>query len=808
MLERRVIEVKGTVQGVGFRPFVHRLAVAGDLRGFVRNDAGRVIIDVEGDATGLDDFCTALTLRPPPLSTISSVHIHVAPPGAHKLFVIAPSATRDTPTTRVHGASSPTAAGDESVDAVPAFPHEAIDSAPAIPPDVATCDACLDELRDPSNRRHHHPFITCVDCGPRLTIVRESPYDRERTTMQPFARCDACETEYTDPLDRRFHAETISCHDCGPRLAAQRSPFGLTVRKGSALHLGEREFGAAALDTAVTVLRGGGIVAIKALGGYHLACDASDADAVARLRTRKRRWSKPLAVMVRDDAAVLELCDASADELNVLASPARPIVLINQRLGTQLAVNVAPENGRLGIMLPSTPVHHLLLAALDIPLVMTSGNRSGEPVAIDDAAAYEAFGDVADLLLTHDRDISARCDDSVVHVVAGDVRQIRRARGYVPNTVTMNTNARESILAVGGHLKNTVCVTSGRSAFLSPHVGDLDSLTTRTAALAAIEMMAKLADVQPSVLAHDLHPEYTSTRIAEWYADAHDVPHRVAVQHHHAHIAACVAEHGHKEPVIGVAFDGAGLGADGEIWGGEFLVVSGARFVRAGHVAYVPMIGGDAMARAPWRSAIAHMAAAGVDPELAIYHRPKSVETSDWELVRQLAGRPQATQRTSSIGRLFDAVASLAGFCHVAHHEGEAAMALEAAAANVVAQGYPVSIGEGTPFTFDASAIIHGVLSDLARDRDRVEIAAAFHTTLADLVVMACQRMREETGLDCVALSGGVFVNRRLTECASAALESRRFRVLLPRLAPCNDGGLALGQAYVAACALEEELCV
>ncbi len=775
MLERRVIEVEGTVQGVGFRPFVHRLAAAGELRGFVRNNANLVVIDIEGETTGLDAFCAALRLAPPPLSEISALRMVTAPVLSHDTFRIVPSVVREH-------IRDDAATGISQV-------------APAIPPDVATCDACLAEMKNPANRRYLHPFITCTDCGPRYTIVCSAPFDRERTTMAAFARCPACDLEYHNPLDRRFHAEAISCHACGPSLTAYPASD------------------VAPLAAACAVLQGGGVVALKALGGFHLACSATDFRAVSRLRERKHRPTKPLAVMVRDIAGAGAIAELTADDAAALTCSARPIVLVQQRMHGatsrhELAGNIAPGNSTLGVMLPSTPLHHLLLSAMNEPLVMTSGNRSGEPVAIDDDSARHAFGDVADLILSHDRDIAARCDDSVVQVVAGAVRHVRRARGQVPRTIQLAAPARGPVLAMGGHLKNTVCLLRGHTAYLSAHVGDMDSVASRDALLAAIADLIVLADAHPTIIAHDMHPGYVPTSMAEQVRIDRGISRMVAVQHHHAHVAACTAEYGVRAPVIGIVFDGAGAGTDGAVWGGEFLVVSGAQFVRAGHLRYVTLPGGDAAARKPWRSAVTHLASAGVNAQLSARFRPAAVLEADWELVRQLALHPHPQHRTSSVGRLFDAVASLIGVCHSSHHEGEAAMALEAIATENDACGYPLTLGAGAPWTVDAAEIIQGVLSDIRRGRSVPAIASAFHASVRDLVVLGAERIREDTGVTTVVLSGGVFMNKRLTEGTVRALEARRFRVLLPRAVPVNDGGLALGQAHVAACALEDESCV
>lgn len=762
MMERRLIAVQGVVQGVGFRPYVHRLAAANGLFGTVRNDPGGVTIDVEGDASHLDAFLRTLTHEPPPSASIARIAVAHATPQAYAGFHIAPSAER-------------------SAEA----------ATPMLPADVATCDTCLAELFDPGDRRFGHPFITCTVCGPRLTIVRDTPYDRERTTMAAFAMCDDCRREYQDPSNRRYHAEAIACPACGPTLTALRNAADTRPLRGGSV-----------LDAAADVLRDGGIVAVKALGGYHLTCDATSEVAVARLRARKRRVTKPLALMVRDLAAAHVLACISDGERQLLESQARPIVLLERKAGTSIALGVAPSQRTIGVMLPATPLHHLLLAALDRPLVMTSGNRSDEPVVTDEASMFAALGDVADLFLSHDRAIAVRCDDSVARVAAGDVQLLRRARGYAPRAIPLTVSALVPVLALGAHLKNTICVAREGTAFLSPHVGDLDSWASRQALRAAVDGAIRIAGATPAVIAHDLHPDYASTHVAHALAGELGIERKIAVQHHHAHVAACVAEQGVTGPVIGVAFDGAGLGTDGAIWGGEFLLVDGAAFQRCGHLAYVPLPGGDAAARRPWRSAAAHLAGAQLQRA-----RPADVTESEWHGVEKLLARPHAFPRTSSVGRLFDAVASLLGLCQVSRHEGEAAMMLEAIADVQNARAYDTTLAGGDIWTADPGEIIRGAVGDLDRGHDVAAIAGAFHRSLSNLVVAGCERMRETTGTSTVVLTGGVFMNALLLSLVSEALDQRRFRVFIPRMVPCNDGGVALGQAYVAVHALQDEPC-
>jgi hydrogenase maturation protein HypF len=760
MVERRLIAVEGTVQGVGFRPYVHRLAWANKLRGRVRNGGGGVLIDVEGEAHDVDAFCDALTYAPPPLAAISRVRVERAPLLAYDGFLIGDS---------------------ELLASTPAKP--------LVPPDIATCDACLSELFDPSNRRFGHPFITCTDCGPRFTIIRDTPYDRARTMMAAFAMCADCHREYHDPANRRFHAEAIACWSCGP-----------TLRAAATISAHHSPAGQDPVAAAVVALRDGNIVALKALGGFHLACDATNGVAVARLRARKHRVAKPLAVMVRDADAADALCVVSVTERSLLESPARPIVLVDRRPDADVADAIAPGQQTLGVMLPSTPLHHLLLRAVDGPLVMTSGNRSGEPVVTDERSAVAALGGIADLFLWHDRAIGARCDDSVVHVVSGAARTVRRARGYASRAIPLALPTPQPVLALGGHLKNTICLATGQQAMLSPHIGALDSVESRQALRDAVTWTIRAARIAPTVIAHDLHPEYGSTHAADELAADLEIRHRVAVQHHHAHVAACVAEHGETGPVIGVAFDGAGLGSDGAIWGGEFMCVNGATFERYGHLAYVPLPGGDAAARRPWRSAYVHLAASGF--EMA---RPDAVDPVEWRALGQVMSHAEQLPRTSSVGRLFDAVASVLGLCHVSRFEGEAAMTVEAAADPLADRGYATPIDNGATWTVDASSIVRAVADDRRRGISVCEVAGSFHRALGDVIVAGCERIREATGTSVVAFGGGVFVNALLLSLSTAKLTERGFRVRVPRDVPCNDGGLSLGQAYVAARALEED---
>jgi hydrogenase maturation protein HypF len=762
-MQRRLIELHGIVQGVGMRPFAFRLATRLGLRGRVRNRAGGVLIDVEGGAGALRRFVDRLTAGASRFADIHTVRVARAAVRRYDDFRIVASA--------------------------------ATDRAPwMVAPDLATCDACLADLLNEANRRGGYPFTTCTHCGPRFTIVDSLPYDRPRTTMATFPLCAKCRDEYENVRDRRFHAQPIACPACGPTLVWRAGDVARTR-------------GAAALDAAVAALRSGAIVAIKGIGGYHLACDAADERVVQRLRDRKHRDAKPFAVMARDLQSARRLVRLTQAEAAVLSSPARPIVLAAKRASSIVAANVAPGTDTLGVLLPYTPLHHLLLRACGGPFVMTSGNRSEEPIAFRDDDAFFALRDVADGFLLHDRPIQTRCDDSVVRVrgEAADVSFLRRSRGFAPRPLRVAEAWPVPVLALGGHLKNVFCLAKDRYAFLSPHIGDLDHPDTRRALADGIEHYCRLFGITPAVVVHDRHPEYATTRAAESLAG--DAP-RLAVQHHHAHVASCVAEHGVTEPVIGVVFDGAGLGDDGAIWGGEFLVAEGAGFERLAHLAYVPLPGGDAAAREPWRMAVAHLwTALGADFDRCQDALPffAGLDPAALRLVLQLLHRRGHAPPTSSVGRLFDAVAALVGVAATNGYEAQAAIALERlAAASGSTRGaggasYPVEIrDDGAGWIIDPAPLFRAIAHDLLSKRPRGAIASAFHQALADLVAATTGRIARRTGIRRVALTGGVFQNARLERLTARALRAQGFDVLVHRKVPCNDGGLALGQALIA----------
>ena len=705
--ERRRFRVRGVVQGVGFRPFVYRLARQHRLGGFVLNDGHGVLIEAEGDAAALDAFASSLHQQAPALARIETVTAELLSPSGESDFAVIAS--------RPTGASA------------------------LIPPDVATCEDCLRELFDPTDRRFRYPFINCTQCGPRFTIVRSVPYDRPSTTMAGFPMCTDCRREYADPSDRRFHAEPIACPACGPRLSLP-------------------------LEEAIGLLRAGAILAVKGLGGYHLACDAGSEEVVARLRSRKRREEKPFALMTAEPDA---LAVVSSEEWALLRSPARPIVLLPRRSHAPLGLSVAPETPWLGVMLPYTPLHHLLASDFGRPLVMTSGNQSDEPIAFDDAEARSRLSSIADAFLSHDRPIHRRCEDSVVRAMF----PVRRSRGYAPSGLPLPIPAERPIVAAGAELKSTFCVARGASAFLSPHLGDLDSEPAYRAYRADLELYLEMLGVEPEVIAHDLHPEYLATKWA-FDQDAE----LIGVQHHHAHAAACLAEHGEQGPALALVFDGTGYGTDGTLWGGELLRCDLAKFERLAHLEPVPLPGGDAAIRQPWRIAAVHLERAS---------RPVPFER--WPLVREsLKLDPPLS---SGMGRLFDAVAALLGVREEVSYEGQAAIELEHLAGSTEAEPYAWRFGDGT-------ALVRAVHDDLAAGRPRAEIAAAFHEAVAAAAAEACAEAGEPR---VVVLSGGSFQNLRLLGSTRRRLEALGFRVLSHRLVPPNDGGVSFGQAAVAA---------
>jgi hydrogenase maturation protein HypF len=746
---RNEVRVEGIVQGVGFRPFVHQLAGRLGLAGLVGNDARGVFVEVEGTPAAVASFLRALRLEAPPLALVERVTARPLPLKGGDGFTIAPSA--------------------------PGGERQAL-----VSPDTAACDDCLRELQDPADRRYRYPFVNCTNCGPRFTIVRDVPYDRPNTTMAGFAMCADCAREYHDPADRRFHAQPVCCPACGPALR-------LLGRDGRALD-GEP------LRAAASLLLDGRVVAVKGLGGYHLAADAASEPAVAALRARKHREDKPFAVMVADLEAAGRLCAVDPVEAAMLAGPRRPIVLLRRRAGAPLAAPVAPGNRFVGLMLPYTPLHHLLLAEVGRPLVLTSGNLSDEPIAYQDGDALERLGGIAEAFLLHDRPIHVRADDSVVRAFAGRELPIRRSRGYAPQPLALPWPFPRPVLACGAELKSTFCLAKGRHAFVSHHVGDLENYETLRSFTEGVEHFQRLFDVAPALVAHDLHPEYLSTK----YALERHGAELVGVQHHHAHVAACLADNGETGPAIGVAFDGLGYGPDGTIWGGELLLADLAGFERAGHLAQVPLPGGAAAIREPWRMAAAHLDAAfpgGAPAGLAVAER----NSGRWDQVLALARSGVQSPATSSAGRLFDAVAAILGVRDAVNYEGQAAIELEQLADPDEPGAYRAGLAGDRPLRVLGSDLVAAVVDDLLAGTDPAVVAARFHNGVAMAVVEACTALRERTRLATVALSGGVFQNLLLLGRVGAWLEERGFRVLTHSRVPPNDAGISLGQAVVAA---------
>ncbi len=767
---RNRIDVRGIVQGVGFRPFVYKLAHSLGLTGYVFNSSSGVTIEIEGAEAQVTTFIETLRTSPPQLAAISTIAVSEVEARGGTDFSILQS-------------------------------HEESGGFSLISPDAGTCDACWHDFGDPHNRRYGYPFTNCTHCGPRYTIIQDIPYDRATTTMARFTMCPACAAEYADPEDRRFHAQPNACRVCGPSLEL--------VARGTSLDdclFADRD-SLSLIRKARTLLRAGNILAIKGLGGFLLACDASNEAAVAELRRRKRRPDKPFALMTRDAAAARTICQVSVEDEAALVSVRRPIVVLPRLPGAAVSNSVAPGNDTLGVMLPYTPLHYLLFS--DSPataseytaLVMTSGNLSEEPIVVSNAEAVRHLDGVADWFLLHNRDIWMRADDSVVQTFEGRERVLRRSRGFVPQTIDLGIELDE-ILAFGGELKNTFCLTKGRYAILSQHIGDLENFETMQFFEETLARLQHLFRVSPRAVAHDLHPGYWSTRMAL----ASTIERKIGVQHHHAHIASCMAENHLRDKVIGVAFDGTGFGADGKIWGGEFMVADFAGFERRAHLRYVPMPGGDAAVRQPWRMALSYLRdafgqqiPAGLQcfPGVA----PKQVELVDTMLAKRIQ-----TVDTSSCGRLFDAVAAILGLTSEVTFEGQAAIALETAAIRAgdvlhmhEADHYDFYIDDGEPMVVDLRATIRAIAKDADTQAKPVEeIAAKFHNTLAAAIVEVCNRIRKSGGLDRVCLSGGTFQNLYLLERTIVQLRRRGFTVFQHAQVPANDGGIALGQAVIA----------
>ncbi|HEX6098710.1 MAG TPA: carbamoyltransferase HypF [Thermoanaerobaculia bacterium] len=768
------IEIRGTVQGVGYRPWVYQLARTLGIGGRVWNHARGVSIEAHGSEDSLERFAAALRVEGPPAARVQAV-------------VCTGIAYVDRATFSI----------DESV--------ESGEHRVSIPADLATCDDCLQELFDPADRRYRYPFINCTNCGPRYSIVTGAPYDRPKTSMAPFAMCAHCRSEYDSPADRRFHAQPNACPTCGPRITAM-SPHGQELASPDPISFAAR------------ALRAGMIVALKGLGGFHLACDATSPSAVKRLRERKHRETKPFAVMVRDLAEAETLAVLSDDERALLVSTERPIVLAQSRQpvipsrvdgeqtsgdSTSRAPNrevlrraaPAQDDRLIGLFLPYTPLHHLLLHDAGVPLVMTSGNVSDEPMVTTNADALAQLGGIADIFLLHDREIVTRVDDSVVRVIGRAPVLLRRARGFVPRAIETARDFAEPILACGAHLKNTFCIAAGNSAFPGPHIGDLESVATLHAYETAIERMQEFVGVTPRVLAHDLHPDYFSTR----YALSREGVETIGVQHHHAHIASVMAEHGLEGPVLGIAYDGTGFGTDGTSWGGELLIADYGRFERFATFRPIALAGGDQAIRQPWRVALALLDDA-FDGEAPVQLIPlfRELPRHDIDAVRRMIARNFNTTPARGVGRLFDAIGALVLEMPIARYEGEVAFRWNMVAADAERGRYPIVVRDGAaPWEIDPRPIVRGVLDDLLAHRSPATISGRFHNTLAAATIELARAALSVHGDLPVVLSGGCFQNARLAESILDALRPD-VRVFMNRNVPPGDGGIALGQAFIA----------
>ncbi|MBI5942964.1 MAG: carbamoyltransferase HypF [Chloroflexi bacterium] len=772
------IHVTGVVQGVGFRPFVYGLAARLDLRGWVSNTSAGVEIEVQGQKSKVENFIHSLTAEAPPLARIDSVNVQ------DKIFDIEYLTFNIQPSTYIAGEFQP------------------------ISPDVALCADCERELFDPNDRRYLYPFINCTNCGPRFTIIKDLPYDRPATTMADFPMCDTCRAEYENPLDRRFHAQPTACPDCGPFVQLRYS-------SGASPSVSSIDLRLSAILKTRQLLREGKIIAVKGLGGFHLACDASNEKAVAELRRRKGRAGKPFALMFADLGSVRKFCNVNEDEAALLTGHEKPIVLLNVLDGNRIAPSVAPQMDTLGVMLPYTPLHHLLfnrkdpmLASQPAPsvLVMTSGNFSEEPIAIENEDALERLAPLADAFLLHNRDIHIRCDDSVVRVTGQRLKVegqetfnpqpsimfLRRSRAYAPYPVSLPFDLKPT-LAVGGELKNTFCLTRDRYAFLSQHIGDMENVEVYDSFTQNVEHLSRLFRVQPEIIAHDMHPGYFTTSYAE---RATPNAQRIPVQHHHAHIASCMADNKLEDrKLIGLSFDGTGYGTDGVIWGGEVLLASYADFERFAHLEYLPLPGGDSATRSPWRIAAGYVESLGLD----IVNLPflESVEPQAVDLVRQQVQKKLNAPLTSSMGRLFDAISSLIGIRNQVTYEAQAAIEME-----VLSKKF---IGEANPYPFEiedgiirVGEMFRHIIRDVKSNQMAGLIGARFHHTVSGMAVEASKTLREKTKITEVALSGGVWQNQILLELTREKLMRENFVVYTHQQTPANDGGLALGQAVVA----------
>lgn len=741
-LTSKKIRVYGIVQGVGFRPFVYRLAKRYALKGWVLNTSSSVEIEIEGEEESIERFIIDLQTKLPPIARIEKIEIEDSLPNNYHDFSI-----------------------KESKEDL---------GYQLISPDIAVCKDCLKELFDPKDRRYRYPFINCTNCGPRFTIIKDIPYDRKNTTMAKFKMCDDCEREYNDLLDRRFHAQPNACPVCGPKLWIKGIDSEDPIKETAKL------------------LKEGFIVAIKGLGGFHLACDATNTRTVKLLRERKKRGYKPFAVMMKDLDTVKRYCYISLEEERLLQSPQSPIVLLKIKNLGDISVEVAPNNRYLGVMLPYTPLHHILLREIDLPLIMTSGNLSEEPICQDNEEALDRLKGIADYFLLNDRDIYSRYDDSVVFVLEDKPQIIRRARGYAPSPIKLPFKIKQT-LACGGELKNTFCLTKDNYAFISQHIGDLENIETLEHFTNTIELYKRLFRVEPEVIACDMHPDYLSTRYALQFEEILPI---IRVQHHYAHIVSCMVENGITEPVIGVAFDGSGYGLDGNIWGGEVLIADYDSFIRKAHLEYLPMPGGELAIRKPYRLAIGYLySLLGDIPKLSFLD---NVSEEEIKIIKEQIEKGINTPLTSSIGRLFDAISSILNICSEATYEGQPAIELEMAIEDTDSEEYYNFEIENDNDTFiiKVKPLFEEILDDMGKVPNSY-ISVKFHNTVARMILDLSTLIREKTKINTVALSGGCFQNRALLKKSIVFLKEERFRVYIHSNVPCNDGGLSLGQAII-----------
>ena len=749
---RTQISIKGIVQGVGFRPFIYNLAKKYELKGYVLNNTSGVNIEVEGESSVIDEFIQKIKTEPPPQAVIFEMHSQNIEPLGYEDFTIRKS-------------------DDQEEKFVP------------ISPEIATCKDCIKELFDPSDHRYRYPFINCTNCGPRFTIVKDIPYDRKFTTMAPFIMCEKCQREYDDPGDRRFHAQPNACPKCGPKLS-------LLDDKGGEINVPD------VITEVCRLLKDGKIIAIKGLGGYHLACDAMNKDAVSTLRSRKFREHKPFALMVKDVETAKTLCYVNDEEEKLLKGTIRPIVLLRKRPDCRVAESVAPHQEYHGVMLPYTPLHHVLMAESGLVLVMTSGNISSEPIVYHDDEAFERLSRIPDYFLVHDREIHIRTDDSVSRVWHGKEVVLRRSRGYCPFPLLLPFQFEEQILACGAELKNTFCLTRGNYAFMSHHIGDLENLETLTSFEQGIEHFKRIFYIDPAYVAYDLHPDYLSTKYA---LSVNGVP-KIGIQHHHAHITSCMCDNGIDGEVIGISFDGTGYGTDEKIWGGEFLVCDYGGFERVAHLEYVPLPGGEKAIKEPWRMAASFLDRIYGDSMYGLgIDFVKTLDRNKWTIIKKMIDKGLNSPLTSSSGRLFDAVSALVGVRQEVYYEGQAAIELEMAADKDEEGFYSYDLEElGNGSQVMLEPIIRGIVTDIGDNVSVPTIAGKFHNTMAKIILNICLRVRKASGIEKVALSGGVFQNTLLLNKTFTLLDGSGFKVYTQHRVPPNDGGIALGQAVIA----------